>query len=1080
MAEPNNGSDEGIRPNIAGSIARAFIDNKLTLLIILFSFLVGIFALNFTPREENPQIVVPAANVVVSKPGASPEEVEELVVKPLESILQGMPGIDDTYAVARDSMGVVTVRFNVGEDKEASLVKLYDRIMSNMDQMPPGTNEPVIQRVDVDDVPIMKVSLASEERNDLELRQIALDAIEHLRRVEGASASYVHGGRSRTINVDLDLEAMRDYNVTLLKISQVLEATNIDIPSGQLTRDSTTFPVRAGGMLEDAGAVGDVVVALERHRPVFLKDVATVTDGAGDLNHVTRIGYGAAYTGERPENLEIPAVRMAIAKKPEANAVFVAERVLQRLDEIRGDVIPEDVRVDVTRNDGAKANQAVNFLIEHLGIAIGSVVVLLILFLGWRAAGIVTITIPLILFLTLAIGYAMGQTINRITLFALILALGLLVDDSIVVIENIYRHYSGKVKDYLETAIDAVNEIGKPTNVATFTVALALVPMFWVTGMMGPYMAPIPFFVPTAMIVSLAIAYTVAPYLAYRFLKTGDHGHETIEEHKRGILEKLYAVIMRPILRSIWARILFFLLVIGLMVGVMAMPAFDKVKFMMLPKNNTNTFNVTIDMPEGTALERTDRVARRVGDVLREHPEVTSYEPTVGMSGVVDFNGLLRGNSLKEGEHVGAVRVNLTNKHHRDISSIEIVRNLRPKLDAIGERFDANIKLVEDPPGPPVRATILAEVYGPDYDRVREIARELRTEVFEKTDDVVDIDTSVSADTREYDIRVNREKAALAGIMPAEVAQTLHAFLDGRDIGTIHMDTAQEPVPIHVQIPTEARVDVDDLEDIFFTNEQGRQIPLTEIATIEEQPTPKPIQHRNQRPVAYVTGELGSTSQVYAVLKMWDYLGNNPLPSGVKLDQYFMAAPDTTGYSIRWDGEMRLTLDVFRDLGSAFAVAIILIYLVLVGYYGSFMVPIIVMGAIPLTMVGVFPGHWAMGQHFTATSMIGVIALAGIVVRNSLLLIDFILDNRRAGEGLFEAVLHAGIARLRPIMLTALALIIATSVILTDPVFGGLAISLMFGVFASTALTLFVIPLLYYLYERHLQRKAERRGETPA
>ncbi|MFW6191166.1 MAG: efflux RND transporter permease subunit, partial [Thiohalospira sp.] len=1019
MAEPNNGSKEGIRPNAAGSIARAFIDNKLTLLIILFSFLVGVFALNFTPREENPQIVVPAANVVVSKPGASPEEVEELVIKPLESILQGMPAIDDTFAEARDSMGVVTVRFDVGEDKEASLVKLYDRIMSNMDQMPPGTNDPVIQRVDVDDVPIMKVSLASEERNDMELRQIGLEAIEHLRRVEGASASHVHGGRSRTINVDLDLEAMRDYNVTLLDISEVLEATNVDIPSGQLTRDNTTFPVRAGGMLEDADAVGDVVVALERHEPVFLRDVATITDGAGDLDHVTRIGYGPAYTGDRPENLEIPAVRMAIAN--------------------------------------------------------GSVVVLLILFLGWRAAGIVTITIPLILFLTLAIGYAMGQTINRITLFALILALGLLVDDSIVVIENIYRHYSGKVKDYLEAAIDAVNEIGKPTNVATFTVALALVPMFWVTGMMGPYMAPIPFFVPTAMLISLAIAYTVAPYLAYRFLKTGDGGHETIEEHKRGILERLYVVIMRPILRSIWARILFFLLVIALMVGVLAMPAFDKVKFMMLPKNNTNTFNVTIDMPEGAALERTDRVARAIGDVLREHPEVKSYEPTVGMSGVVDFNGLLRGNTLKEGEHVGAVRVNLTNKHHRDVSSIEIVRNLRSELDAIGERFDANIKLVEDPPGPPVRSTILAEVYGPDYDRVREIARELQTEVFEKTEDVVDIDTSVTADTREYDIQVDRKKAALAGIMPAEVAQTLHAFLDGRDIGTIHMDKAREPVPVHVQIPTEARVNVDDLEDIFFTNEQGRQIPLTEIATIEERPTPKPIQHRNQRPVAYVTGELGSTSQVYAVLEMWDYLRNNPLPSGVELDQYFMASPDSTGYSVRWDGEMRLTLDVFRDLGSAFAVAIILIYLVLVGYYGSFMVPIIVMGAIPLTMVGVFPGHWAMGQHFTATSMIGVIALAGIVVRNSLLLIDFILDNRRTGESLFDAVLHAGIARLRPIMLTALALIIATSVILTDPVFGGLAISLMFGVFASTALTLFVIPLLYYLYERHLERKAERR-----
>ncbi len=1082
--EHENGTGNANGDNVAGAVARRFINNKLTLLLILFSFLVGVLALLITPREENPQIVVPAANIMVAKPGASPEEVQELVIKPLESILQGMEGIDDTYGRAMDSMGVVTVRFDVGEDKEESLVKLYDRVMSNMDRIPPGTEQPLVKPVDVDDVPIVNIALASDQRDDQELREIGLDVIEHLRRVEGASASFVHGGRSRTITVDLDLERMREYNVTLLDVSQVLDATNVDIPSGRLIRNNQTFQVHAGGMLEDADAVADLVVALERHRPVHLRDIATVTDGPAEVSDYHRIGFGSAYTGERPADYELSAVTLALAKKPGTNAVFVADRILDRLEQVQPELIPDDVRVEVTRNEGREANDAVNFLIEHLGIAIGSVVVLLVLFLGWRAAGIVTITIPLILFLTLAVGYIFGQTINRITLFALILALGLLVDDSIVVVENIYRHYTGKVKDYFRAAIDAVNEIGKPTNIATFTVVLALLPMFWVTGMMGPYMAPIPFFVPVAMLVSLIIAYTVVPYLAYRFLKTdGGHGEAEAADaepaehgHKPGFLERGYAVLMRPILGNIWARLAFGIIVLGLMVVVLIMPVYDKVQFMMLPKNNTNNFNVTIDMPRGTALETTDAVVRRVADELRDHPHVTTYQPTVGKGGVVDFNGLLRGASLKEGDNVAEIRVNLVNKHHRDASSIEIVRELRPALDAIGDELGANIKLVENPPGPPVRATILAEVYGPDYEKVQRIAREIREEVFETTDDVVDIDDSLAAETMEYDIVVNREQAALAGIMPAEVAETLHAFLDGYDSGAIHLPSAKEPVPIRVQIPRSARVDTDDLERIFFTNPQGRQVPLTDIAEIVERPAPQPIEHRNQRPVAYVTGEMGATSQVYAVLRMWDYLNNNELPSGVELDQYFMASPDTTGYSVRWDGEMRLTLDVFKDLGTAFGVAIVLIYLVLVGYYGSFMIPMIVMGAIPLTVIGFFPGHWIMGQPFTATSMIGVIALAGVVVRNSLLLIDFILDNRRAGAPLFDSVLNAGVARLRAIMLTALALIIATSVILNDPVFGGLAISLMFGVFASTVLTLFVIPLLYYMFARHYEKQEARRA----
>jgi len=969
-----------------------------------------------------------------------------------------------------DSMGVVSVQFYVGQNKEDSLVKLYDRIMSNLDRMPPGTRQPLVKPVDVDDVPILTISLSSATLGDRRLRAIADDALEHLRRVEGVSVSFIHGGRPRQINVQLDLERMRQYNVTLLDIRRVLEATNVDIPSGTLVNHNRVSTVTAGGMLRNAADVGDLVVALKAHQPVYLKNVATISDGPGEIDRVTRIGYGPAYTGQRPPDYETPAVTIALAKRSGTNAVTVANDVLQELQRIRGQVIPPEVTVNVTRNDGAKANDAVNTLIEHLAIAIGTVVLLLIAFLGWRAASIVTITIPLILFITLTVGMIAGQSINRITLFALILSLGLLVDDSIVVIENIYRHYAKKGVDHLKGAVGAVNEIGRPTNLATFTVILAFLPMLWVTGMMGPYMGPIPFNVPVAMIVSLAIAYTVAPWAAYRWLAATSGAHAAqAHEHMPGWLERQYLRLFTRLIDEPKARKRFFIGVLAVLALVLLMPVFSLVQFKMLPKNNTNTFNVTIDMPAGTALEATDHVARRVGDILRGNPDVLTYETTVGESGVVDFNGLLRGSGLKRGTNIAEVRVDLRDKHERSESSIDIVLGLRKAMAQLGQETGANIKLVEDPPGPPVRATILAELYGPDYKQLRQIATELRNDVFAKTADVVDIDDSNTADTTEYRIVVNREKASLAGILPAQVAETLQAFLAGYDVGTVHIENEKEPVPIRFQIPQADRVEPADLRKIFFINPLGVRVPLTEIADIVKTVAPKPILHKDQRPVVYVTGELATTSQVYAVLKMWSYLRSHDLPGGVHLTQYFMGDPGTLGYSLRWDGEMRLTLDVFRDLGAAFMVALVLIYLTLVGYYRSFATPLIVMGAIPLTLIGVLPGHALLGQYFTATSMIGVIALAGIVVRNSLLLIDFILDFRREGHELREAVIQAGATRMRPILLTAFAIILGTFIMIFDPVFGGLAVSLIFGTFASTVLTLFVIPLVYYLYERRRQ-----------
>ena len=1081
--------------NLAGRVARYFINSKLTLLIMAFAFAAGLFAFLVTPREENPKIVVPAANILVSKPGASPKEVEQLIVKPLEAILQGLSGIDHTYGLALNSLGVVSVQFKVGQDKEDSLVKLYDHLMSNLDRMPAGTQQPLVKPADVDEVPILTISLSCTRLDDCQLRRIANDMLEHLRRVDGTAATFLHGGRKRQVNVTLDLERLRQYNVTLTDIKRVVDATNVDIPSGTFVARNRVATVQAGGMLKSADDVGRLVVALSGHRPVYLKDVATLTDGPGEIERVHRIGYGPAYPGQRPEDIEAPAVTIAIAKRAGANAVTVSKNVLAELERIRAATIPPEVQVNVTRNDGAKADDAVNTLMEHLAIAIATVVGLLVFFLGWRAAGIVTITIPLILFVTLTVGLIAGQSINRITLFALILSLGLLVDDSIVVIENIFRHYAKKSVDRLNDAVAAVNEIGRPTNLATFTVILAFIPMFWVTGMMGPYMAPIPFNVPVAMLVSLVIAYTVAPWAAYRWLQVKGAAHE---EHAPGRLERLYAGYLGKLLAEPKARRQFFLGIGVLMIVVLAMPAANLVLFKMLPKNNTNTFNVTLDMPEGTSLEETDRVARLVGDRVRAHPQVETLETTVGEAGVIDFNGMLRGVGLKTGPHVAEVRVNLRNKHDRWVSSIDVVQELRPAMAQLARETGASIKLVEDPPGPPVRATILAELYGPDYEQLRKIAKTLRTEVFDQAADVVDVDDTVTDDQVEYRIEVNREKAALIGIQPANVAETLRAYLAGLDAGTVHIEDEKEPVPIRLRIPAGDRRGPIDLEKIFCTNPQGRQVRLSDVAEVRRVIAPKPIHHKDQRPVVYVTGELGSTSQVYAVLKMWNFLRTYELPGGVKLTQYFMADPeaaiatnltdgrtsaasrasdssrgprldpigDTTGYALRWDGEMRLTLDVFRDLGSAFAVAIVLIYLVLVGYYRSFVIPLIVMGAIPLTIVGVFPGHTLMGQYFTATSMIGVIALAGVVVRNSLLLIDFILEYRKSGHALDEAVLAAGSTRLRPIMLTAFAIILGTAIMAFDPVFGGLAVSLIFGTFASTVLTLFVIPLVYYLYEK--------------
>jgi multidrug efflux pump subunit AcrB len=1050
--------------NISGKITQYFINSQLTVLLMAATAILGLFALWFTPREENPQIVVPAANVMVMMPGASAKEVEELVSKPLEAKLWEIPGVEDVYSVSMNSMSVVTVKFFVGQDKERSMVKLYGKIMSNMDFAPPGASQPLVKPIDVDDVPIVAITLSGApgtSYDDAQLRLVADHMLDELRKVPGVGNTVVIGGRSRQVRVTLDPLRLSGYGLSPLQIAGAINVSNANLLSGDLEQGSKKLVLETGGFFDKADDVKNAVVGVANGKPVYLGDVADVSDGSEETVKLTRIAFGADHTryaghagGEVAGTgttalLERPAVTVALAKRQKLNAVKVAGQILTKLEELKKTQIPPGIDVTVTRDDGKTANDAVNELVFHLVVSIIVVIVLLFITLGWREAAIVALAIPLTLFITLAIGMVAGQTINRITLFALILSLGLLVDDAIVVVENIHRHYKLQQHSRLQSAIMAVNEIGMPTILATLTVVLAFIPMAFVTGMMGPYMMPIPFNVPVAMIVSLLVAFVVTPWASYRLMKE-DHpaGNPPALEETR--IYRLYKKMLAPLLVNPAKRKVFLSIILAIFVITMSFPLFQWVKFRMLPKANKNTFLVSIDMPVGTVLENTDRVARVVGDYLRRIPEVKDYETFVGTGSVMDFNGLLRGGAFREASHFADIRVNLTDKKERAISSEKLVLKIRPDIDQIGGQYGANIKLVEDPPGPPVRATVVAEIYGPDYSKQREIAGDIKA-LFAKTDQVVDIDDSVKEKQDKYQLIVDKEKAALTGISTEQIVQTLRLSVAGMAVSTLHVPSAKSPIAIMLRLPKSDRTGLSDMDKVYLSGPQGSQVPLSSLVKIVPAEMDKAVYHKNLQPVTYVYGEMGNRSQVYAVLDMMKHLWKHPLPEG---------------YSIKWDGEMKLTLDVFRDLGAAMGVALIAIYLLLVGRFRSFTIPVIIMAAIPLSMIGIMPGFAMTGVYFSATSMIGVIALAGIVVRNSIVLLEFILDKKQEGLPLEQALIEAGAIRLRPIVLTAAAAILGSAVIVRDPVWSGLALALIFGMLASTALTLVVIPVFYYIVEK--------------
>jgi len=1092
------------RLNIAGRLGAAAMNTNMTPVVCLLIFLVGLVALFITPREENPHIDVPAANVFVRMQGAGPTEVRNLVVKPLEMVLREMPGVDHTYGMAQDSLGVVTVMFEVGEDKETSLVKLYDRIMHNLDRIPPGASQPLVKPLDVDDVPVSVITLSSPDMDGLALKRLAERVREQLAPLPDVSVADIIGGRDHEISIALNPVRLAAYHIALGQLHRVLAGANAGGPAGDLVGDGKVRRVWLDGYLKNADGVGRLIAGTWHDKPVYLRDIASVSDGPAEVSTFHRIGFGpaghdAVHTDEA--DTEMPAVSIALAKKRGSNAVFVTRRIEKKLDSLKGDLIPDNVNVTITRDSGARADDAVNLLIEHLGIAIVSVVMILLVFLGWREAAIVTLNIPLILFIVLAIGLFAGQTINRITLFALILALGLLVDDAIVVIENIHRHlHTGAVtlKDKAKSIIAATNETGKPTIIATIAVIFAFLPMHFVTGMMGPYMGPIPFNTPVAMAASLIIAYMFTPWIARRWIPCGntspsleDAGHQP-----KDWVHRTYMQLAAPLLEDAKRRRILWLIVALLFAFAMWEPAWQffrpsgingpltpgAVELKMLPKGNKNTFNITIDMPEGTPLEVTDAVAREVADVVRRHPMVTDYETFVGQAGPIDFNGILRGAVLRMGPQLAGIRINLVRKEERMIQSDAIVLALRDWLKPVEKRHpEANIKLVEDPPGPPVRATLLAEIYGPDDGVRNQLAKKVRG-IFEHTYDVVDVDDSVGDKQQELRLAINREKAARLGVATGQVARALHDFLAGFNIGVVHVTAERHPVNIRVRMPRAMRVHASDLDRIYAAGTNG-PVPLSTITYWQNTTVAPPMFTKDGHNVSYVSGEPVRGSQVYSLLDMDGRMDGKELLPGVPVKtggmRFMRTQPDDAfGYDLLWNGEMRLTLDVFRDLGAALIMALVLIYLLMTAYYGEFVLPMLVMAPTALTVIGIFPGHMITGQPFTATSMIGMIALAGIVVRNSTLLIDFILDYRRRGYSVKESVLEAGAMRARPILLTALAVIAGTSIMIPDPVFGGLGVSMAFGTFASTILTLFIVPLLYYLWQRSKPFESSPQGAS--
>lgn len=1075
--------------NSAGRTASIFVDSKLTVLFVVFVLLLGLLAAANTPREENPQIVVPGAEVTYRLPGASPGEVERLIVAPMEAVLREIDGVDHTFAMAAQGMGQIQVQFDVGVDEDAAMTRTAQRVAASRHLLPANTTEPLIRKLDIDDVPIVTVSLASNSYDDYALRRLAERMAERLSTIEQVSVTEIHGGRNREIRVNLDPARMQAFGLTMNEGIKMLAASNISAIVGSQVGGGENLSVYLKGQLTSLNEIRHLPLGAHAGQIIYLDDIGDVIDGPiAELDHVTRLGFGPGDPrfSIRETSGEMAAVTLSVAKKPNTNAVVVAGEILAMVAKMKTQFVPADVEVVTTRNDGKEADSTVNSLIFDLLIAISAVLLVLVPFLGIRQAMIVCLVVPLVLCITLAIDMLMGPTINRMSLFALILALGMLVDDAIVVMENIHRHYDlGTPGDRRLVTVLATNEIGKPTTMATITIILVFSSLSLVSGMNGEFFHPITFNVSVAIGASLLVAYVVVPWACNRWLKQGPRGHvDTVTEP--GALYGFYFRVITPFLDSGRRRNLLFVLVTIAILASFVLPAwqffrpagvggplsYGGVGLAIMPKDDRNTFSINIDMPESTPLETTDRVVREFGDVLRQQSLVSHYLTFVGIPGVVDFSSQVSGGSNRRGPHVAEIRVNLVDKTLRRTESMRVVEALREATAAIRARNpDMDVRFMESPPGPPSSAIILANIHGSDPAVLRAMAAKVKQR-FRETYEVVDVFDTAIADIDQIDIVVDKEKAVLSGVTTADIEQTIRGLMAGIVVSEAHIPGEKNPVPIRIKVPRETEIDPTLLDRIFVRNQKGDAIPLSELTQVVKTRMERPIQRKDNEQVTYVGGNVSAkTAPVYAILAMDKDL-NGMAIAGEKLvtDNLTLnpVLPNTLdGYQLLWDGEIRLSLDAFREMSAVLGVALIIIFLLLVANYKSFLIPVIGMTAIPLGLVGIFPGHWIMGIPFSMTSMIGTVALAGVVIRNSLLIIDFIQDYQRQGHDLKEAVKLAGAVRLRPILLTAAAVVIGTMIMYRDPMFAGLATSLIFGTTASTTLTLLVLPLIYYQVAKH-------------
>ena len=1055
----------------AGKIASVFLQSKLTILLMVIFMIIGVYSSYLIPREEEPQIEVPIADIFVAYPGASPSEVESKVAKPLEKIVSNLPGVEYVYSTSMNGKAMLIVQFYVGEDLERSFVQLYNEIIKHMDQIPQGVQMPLVKTRAIDDVPVLGLTFWSEQYDDFQLKQLVEEVNSEVEKVQGVAITNIIGGRSQEVSVVLDKDKLAENKLDILSVAGMIQLNNLQSQSGAITNNDKEISIHTGDFLRTVDDIENLIVGVYEGRPVYLNQVATVNFGSATAREYVNFGYGNAGGNNQTHPDLYNAVTLSIGKQKGGDAMQVSEVILEKIETLKKDLIPDEVQVTVSRNYGATASHKVSELLSHLFIAIISVSLVVMLAMGWRGGLVVFLSVPVTFALTLFSYYFMDYTLNRITLFALVFVTGIVVDDSIIIAENMHRHFKMKRLPFKQAALYAINEVGNPTILATFTVIAAVLPMAFVSGLMGPYMSPMPIGASIAMLISLFVALTITPYLGFIFLREKEDKTKKKKQAKsleESTIFKFYKKTLDPLLDKRVYRFAFFGINIFLLLATSAMFLTKDVAVKMLPFDNKNEFQVIIDMPEGTTLERTDMVVKEVSQYIRESSYVQNFQSYTGTASPITFNGLVRHYDLRKGSNIADIQVNLIDKGDRKEQSHYISTVFRPAIQGIGEKFGANIKIVEVPPGPPVLSTLVAEVYGPDHQEQIRIARQLK-EKFAEVEDVVDIDWMVEDDQTEYKFIIDKEKAMLNGISPQQIVKTMEMSLAEQPIGKLYRDESNSDIGIVLKFENKEKASVQDLMQFKVLSKNGLTLPIADLVRVQRDTIEKSIMRKNQRRVVYVTADMAGSleSPVYGLLSLSELLKDIKMPAGFDLKEEWNHQPThSNDYTVKWDGEWQITFEVFRDLGAAFAVVIIIIYVLLVGWFQSFRSPVVMLIAIPLSLIGIILGHWVFDAYFTATSMIGLIALAGIMVRNSVLLVDFINLRIADGVDIRQAVVEAGAVRTTPILLTAGTVVIGAVVMLFDPIFQGLAISLLGGTIFSTFLTLLAVPLIYYYLER--------------